>query len=612
MAARNLVVICCAGAVLAGCGGRNVAPLPNVTESVPERAAHVQTKANLTILVDIPRGIRSPRYISPGAQGMTVSLKGPEKLREAFGLTRASDRHCRFSAGVTSCTFTLQLSVGTYTTDVALFSQPPANGKIPTTAKLLSIATHVPLTMKSGRANRLKFTPAGVVASLTISGIPAGTAGTAFASSQAFTITAKDADDYVIVGPYENAVTVTDRDTTGATTIVTSGRDRPPAGELLGSSDIAALTYTGFAILPVTITASAGGAKNDTGMFTPALQPIGPASLAGGVPINAYHAASPVTFRASEPGWTNSPYDRPLSATLSNACSTFVTLTPANGTTFTAELIASAVNGTCTLTLADGLGQRLVIPLGYELFSYTGSAQSTAIPSGVTQILVTAAGAQGGAGATFAGGNGGSAIANIPVSPGTLTIDVGQAGSGGGAPPVTFGGGGAGGLSSTCCVYAGGSGGGASDVLQGGSTLLVAGGGGGGSANSGYGGAGGQVGAPGIGNGQDGNGFGGGGGTAKAGGAGGAPGVIPYEGTCAACTAGANGMLGIGGDGGSGGTTYWGGGGGGGGYYGGGGGGGAPGPGGGGGGSSFAESEATSVTYGTGTQTGNGQVTISW
>lgn len=665
MTARTLVVICCAGAMLVGCGGRNASPLPNVAGNLLESAGHAQTetpvklvpgksaKATLTIVVSIPRRTRpAPHYISPAARGMTLSFKGPEKLRATVGLTHSSDPHCKDANGVTTCTLTLQLSTGNYTANVAMFDHPPVNGHIPTAAKLLSTANNVPLTMQSGKANRLKFKPAGIVAALAISGVPRGTAGTAFASAQSFTVTAKDPGGFVIIGAYDNAVTLADGDTTGATTLATAGRDKPPARKLLSSSDTATLSYTGLAIVPATITASARSATNGTGTFTPTLQPIGPATLTGGVSINAYQAASPVTFSASEAGWTNSPYDHTLSATLSSACGTFVTVTPANGTTFTPELVASPVNGACTLTLADGVGQQLVIPLGYELFSYTGSAQTTTVPSGVTHIAVDAVGASGGKGCVFgaytnAGGLGfelkatgitvtsgltlyayvgGSPVANSSVSCNSGGLPTVPAYAGGG-----FNGGGS--VQAFTETAAGGGGGGASDVRTAVSDLttrfIVAGGGGGGAVytTTAHGGNGGYPSGAAGGYGYTGadptSALSGQGGTSSAGGAGGlTPSGLDFASVCS----GVQGSAGAGGSLTSCGTNDIGNGGGGGGYYGGGSGAvyvgenadsGDQGYAGGGGGSSFVVSGATVIVQQVATASqcdanNDGCITITW
>ncbi len=236
---------------------------------------------------------------------------------------------------------------------------------------------------------------------------------------------------------------------------------------------------------------------------------------------------------------------------------------------------------------------------GSETFFYTGSVQNWTVPTGVTSITIEAWGAQGGG--AF-GGNGGQAVATIPVTPGQLLhvyvggTPTGQLGAGG------YNGGGA--IGALPC--GGGSdgwpGGGASDVRV--STyalanrIIVAGGGGGQGWSNGVGGSGGGA------SGDDGaaswiSGTNGKGGTQFAGGAGGGP----YEGASAP-----NGSLGTGGDGAPI-SGYCIGGGGGGGYYGGGGGYVSAG----GGGSSYISypgSTSTSTTAGV--RSGNGQVIISW
>jgi RHS repeat-associated protein len=228
-------------------------------------------------------------------------------------------------------------------------------------------------------------------------------------------------------------------------------------------------------------------------------------------------------------------------------------------------------------------------------FSYTGAAQTWTVPTGVTSVQVIADGAQGDG--AF-GGLGAQVQATLAVTPGqVLNVYVGGAGAG-----RTGGFNGGGSLDPNAPGTVGG-GGGASDVRVGGSALsnrvLVAGGGGGAGTSAdavyGTGGSGGGL----VGEtGGDGDGQynGGGGGTQTAGGAAGNTLALP-------------GSLGQGG------SSQYQGGCGGGGYSGGGAGassssGGSAG--GGGGGSSYADPGATNVAYLAGTQTGNGQVTITY
>ena len=266
--------------------------------------------------------------------------------------------------------------------------------------------------------------------------------------------------------------------------------------------------------------------------------------------------------------------------------------------------------GTTNYLRADGLwaapSTGAAPAAGNQSFSFTGSAQTFTVPTGVTSIDVVLKGAQGASslwlgGASAVGGQGATASGPLPVTAGeVLTIYVGGTGTGNGV--AGFNGGGAGSYDSGTNGIGGG-GGGATDIRRGALALadrvVIAAGGGG--AGNGFvtGGTGGAVGTAG---GGSGNVHPGQGATAVAGGAGGDNG-----GTGA--VSGTNGVLGIGGAAGFNGNQRAGGGGGG--LYGGGGGGGntSGAQGGGGGGSSLILS-GWSVT--SGTNSGDGAVTFSW
>jgi hypothetical protein len=231
-------------------------------------------------------------------------------------------------------------------------------------------------------------------------------------------------------------------------------------------------------------------------------------------------------------------------------------------------------------------------------FPFTGSEAYYAVPSGVTEVQITAQGAAGGGGCTgTVGGRGAQVSADFAVSPGSvLDVEVGGIGGqgvvGGFCQEAIQAGGFNGGGEGNS--VGGGGGGGASDVrtdpiVDGGATLssrlIVAGGGGGAGAN---GGGGGDAGSPG---GGGGGGNGGGGGTLTGPGA---AGSAIGSGCTGPATAGG---FGIGGNGSPQGVND-GGGGGGGGYFGGGGGGSCSGQtaAGGGGGSSYVASSAINAS----------------
>ena len=111
-----------------------------------------------------------------------------------------------------------------------------------------------------------------VVAKATIAKLGLGVPKTAkigTASHILLTTIAYDSKSNVIVGPYDNPITITDSDKSGATSITVKGPDSPKPGQLLSSTDTAVLNYTGASVSGVTITLSAGGPNPVKSTFAP-------------------------------------------------------------------------------------------------------------------------------------------------------------------------------------------------------------------------------------------------------------------------------------------------------------------------------------------------------
>ncbi len=252
-------------AVLAACSwAGNVASLTPQAQTLTNDADHA-AKGTLTIRIRIPKEhhhVREPRYISAATEGMTMAFTGPSTFTQVINLT-PSDPRC--SGSPFTCTIVVALKPGRYTATVNTYDEAPVDGAIPAGANLLSTAHKVVLHVARGIANKFGVTLDGVPASITVGGFPSASAGTAFLP-EPFTVTVKDADGYIIVGTYSTPITLTDSDTSGATSIATAGSDNPPAGELLSSSDTATISYTGRAIAPATIVASEG-AVSGSGIF---------------------------------------------------------------------------------------------------------------------------------------------------------------------------------------------------------------------------------------------------------------------------------------------------------------------------------------------------------
>ena len=583
------------------------------SSSLPAAGTYAPTSFILTAPNATTSTAKRPLYVGAGTQSVSfqlVSVNGaptsgtPPVTHANVNVATCPCVIAGPAAAVGSDVFAISTYDGQYTNGVQ-------NGK------LISTATSGTINVVPNTTNTIHLTLNGVIATVNVS-LPSATAGSPFATPAPLQVVAKDGDGYIIVGAYNSSITLSNNDTSGATSITTSGSDNPPAATLVSSSDTATISYTGLAIAPINITASAPAISSAIATFSPAHTIAYSGTQNGTAPEIALTTTTGTgNFTASEMGWTNAPYNHVLSANAAG-CATIATIAQ-SGATFTVNAVASPVPGSCVVQLSDFTsGSTLSVTIAYvhgsQTFSYTGAQQSFTVPFGISQVTIAAAGAQGGSsGAT--GGLGGSVTAAIPVIQNEpLAVFVGQ------MPNVNSGGFGGGGNALT--GGGGGGGGGASDVREGGTALsnrvIVAGGGGGGSAagplQGGAGGLGATAGqdgltAPAIGAAQGGG--GGGGGAVSAGGNGGIGGADPLG---SPGTNGLAGTLGVGGD--AGGSFA---GGGGGGYFGGGGGAtggsdgrdGFAGSGTGGGGSSYAEPSAIGVTN-QGGNAGNGRVTISW
>jgi hypothetical protein len=588
--AWRVMLFLLAGSVAAGCGGP-VNSVP-VSQPAPPLATTQFIFSKPNIVTPASSG-RRPLYVTNAVTSVKITLTSVNGSAPPANIAATTS-----NITVANCPCTVAgPSVPPGTDGFTLTAYDSASNVVSTATPTLKIVT--------SQTNTETITLNGVPVSFHVTP-PSATAGTAFGTPQAISVTVLDADGNTIMGGYANPIALTNGDASGATTLATSGADSPGPSQLLSSSDAATLAYTGLAIAPATIGASATGATANNGSFAPALQPVATNATAGVFTLPFVGTPHTATLTASEAGWTNAPYNKPLTVTQSASCTGVATI---SGTTspYTVTMAPGATQGaTCTVTLSDSLGGTNLASLtvaagGSQTFVFTGAPATFAIPGNIALVQIAAIGASGGSSAGT-GGLGGVMTATFPVGA-ALTVTVGGAGgnSNNGAGPGTAGGypdGGAGGSGTTTEASGGG---GSSSVVQGASVLLNAAGGGGGS----------RGGAAGYPNGANGNpgstAAAGGGGTSAAGGGGGA-------GTSGGAN-GPNGGANSGGAGPNGGDL--GGGGGGGGFFGGGAGGadgtlGGAVSGGGGGASYYDSTIGTNQSNGAAPSHGNGTITISW
>ncbi|NNM99479.1 MAG: hypothetical protein HKL91_06760 [Candidatus Eremiobacteraeota bacterium] len=312
-------------------------------------------------------GSRSPQYVPTTVQSVTIALDTVNAASPPSGLTTTATDN--ISAPSCPCVVNGP-SVPPGSDGFTITTYDHTGG----TGNAISVATPT-IAITAGTTNNVTITLAGIPKTLAISGIPSASAGTVL-SATALTVAARDADGNTITGPYASPISLADGDTTGATTLATSGSDSPPSRELLSSTDTATLAYTGLAILPATLTASATGATNGTAIFAPTLHPIvysGPLNGSSNAELDFYATSgtgSTLSFTASELGWTDSPYNKMLTLAPASGCSAILdsATSTLSGTTFTENVAASPSAGTCTATLSDGVGQSLA---GGITFTYT-------------------------------------------------------------------------------------------------------------------------------------------------------------------------------------------------------------------------------------------------
>ncbi len=376
MAQRGAAV--CAASLICACSGGAGSGAPG-TPSLPKPAqAYTGPLASTTFALAVPAksgssATRRPSFISSGTQSVTITLNTVNGGAPPAGLTLSATTNISIATCASGCTVSgPSVPPGTDNFTVTLFSGTGGAGNA------LSTDTQ-DVTITAGTSNTATLSLKGIPSSFTISGVPAGTAGTAFGAPATLTVVAKDASGAAITGSYQNSVTFTDSDTSsltqGSALSVNSG-SAASSVTIGASTDVVKLNYGGLAITPATLTAAATGATSSTATFTPALNPIvysGP-TVAGAPEIDLFATSgtgSTGTFTASETGWTNAPYNQMLTLTAPGGCGSFVGVSPASGTSFTATAIASPSVGSCTATLHDGVGQSATVSLTYTQFSFT-------------------------------------------------------------------------------------------------------------------------------------------------------------------------------------------------------------------------------------------------
>ncbi len=232
-------------ALLSGCGGGG--------SSVPQTSPTAAGNANAVISISVPApasGLpsakqRSPQYVSMNTQSVSVAVNGGTPV---IANVAANSSSCTAaSGGGRTCSVTVTAPIGTDTFTEILYAS--TNG----TGTPLS-QNQTTATIVAGKSNVVSMTLDGVVASIALA-LSNATPAQGTAASIPLTVTTEDASGAAIIGndPFTSAITLTDSDKSGATTLSKTTLSSP--------ADASGLTvaYTGAAIASATFSATATG-----------------------------------------------------------------------------------------------------------------------------------------------------------------------------------------------------------------------------------------------------------------------------------------------------------------------------------------------------------------
>ena len=217
-----------------GCAGASGgSPIPGAQLSPAARnAGTAARKGRIVVRVKVPKrthrgGVRSPRYLSPATQSMTLAFTGPTTVpQETLNLTPASP-NCSATLSGTSCSYVFSLAPGSYTAMIATY-----DNVVPAQGKELSAAQAAPFTIVAGAVNTINLSLSGVPMQVVVAPAttasqvtPTGSIDLLGTATRPFIVEALDADGNIIVGPGSPTFSVSQ--TSGALLL---GLGQPTAG----------------------------------------------------------------------------------------------------------------------------------------------------------------------------------------------------------------------------------------------------------------------------------------------------------------------------------------------------------------------------------------------
>jgi hypothetical protein len=304
---------------------------------------------------------------SPGGQPTSTASSGPTPIPSG-------------GSGSSASPGSTPTPIATGTSSSSPIASPSTSPTIRPTATSSATATPTPFVSPSPTAQPTVAPNGTPPASFVMGTLPSGTTGSSFSSTPISGFEVLDSSGNQIGGSFSKTVTLTSNNSAVTLCQLGSCGSATTSTTLTAGSQTStlAMNYSGAAVTPVTITATATGATSNSISFAPPIPSIlfsGP-NGSSTPQINLYAptgTGSTFQFTASQAGYTGS-YGNTILASIPNACNSFATVTSSNGasgTTFTVTAIASPANGSCMVTLSGFSTTTLTVTLTYSTFGVT-------------------------------------------------------------------------------------------------------------------------------------------------------------------------------------------------------------------------------------------------
>jgi hypothetical protein len=255
---RSIVASIGLAFAVAACGGSGGMTPPAVAEATATPAGGLSGSALFT--VKIPHAgvtasdAKRPAYLTPQVQGIDFSVYAndgsvPNSRGYVFYALSPQATYCVDSASVLTCTLAVQAYPGNDFFAITTYDQnnPTTPGGSGGSSHVISTGSAV-ATIAANTTNTISIVTSGVVSKLLI-GLdnPLPAVGTPV--TQPVHVAAFDADYNLIVGNFDQPVSLTDSDTSGVTSLSQTS--------IASSADVPTLSYTGgtlaqYAFLTVT------------------------------------------------------------------------------------------------------------------------------------------------------------------------------------------------------------------------------------------------------------------------------------------------------------------------------------------------------------------------